>query len=206
MGADLVAFLAGRTAAASESVTWGERMRLRATAYLSGEAPPLPYVTSVRAVVVRDGSVLVQRDRDSRHVLPGGRRKEGESPEATLRREVAEETGWSLGRVALLGFTHFRHLDPKPRDYAYPYPDFFWLVYAAEALRFTPEAKLDDGYELGSEFLPIEVARALTLTTCQRVYLDAALETETSARRPCSASRLAGTPEQRREWRDERAR
>lgn len=160
---------------ASDRVSWGERMQLRATAYLSGDTPPLAYVTSVRAVVLCNRSVLVQQDRDSRHVIPGGRREAGEPVEATLRREVAEETGWSLGRATLLGFTHFHHLDPKPRGYVYPYPDFCWLIYAAKAEAFSAAAKLDDGYEVGSEFLPAEAVRALSLTRYERIYLDAAL-------------------------------
>ena len=175
MEGSLTVFLAGRVPAAMEVIVWGERMRLRATAYLSDQAPPLPYVTSVRAIVLRQGYVLVQQDRHNRHVIPGGQRQEGESPEATLRREVAEETGWSLGPVSLLGFMHLHHLDPKPRDYAYPYPDFCWLIYVAEAASFSLDAKVDDGYEIASEFLSVEAVRALTLTPCQRAYLDAAL-------------------------------
>lgn len=88
---------------------------------------------------------------------------------------MAEETGWTLGCVSLLGFTHLHHLDPRPPDYAYPYPDFCWPVYVAEATRFAADAKIDDGYEVGTEFLSVEAAHALTLTPCQRVFLDAAV-------------------------------
>jgi 8-oxo-dGTP pyrophosphatase MutT (NUDIX family) len=132
-------------------------------------------VTSVRAVVLRDGSVLVQQDRDSRHVLPGGRREGKESLEATLRREVGEETGWSLGEVEPLGFTHFLHLDLKQPAYTYPHPDFFQLVYVADAIEYSPETRLDDGYEVGSEFLSAAAVRHLPLTQIERTYLDAAL-------------------------------
>ena len=89
-----------------------------------------------------------------------------------------EETGWSLGRVAILGFTHVRHLDPRPPGYDDPYPDFCWLVYAAEAAEFSPEAKLDDGHEIGTAFLPVAPVRALALTQSERVYLDAALSVD----------------------------
>lgn len=132
MDAELDHFLTRCTPMVTEAVVWGERMRLRATAYLSQDAPPQRYVTSVRAIVLRGESVLVQQDRDSRHILPGGRREGNESLEATLRREVSEETGWSVGEAAPLGFTHFRHLDPKQPGYRYPHPDFFQLVYVAE--------------------------------------------------------------------------
>ncbi len=138
MNAKLELFLGRHTPLVSESVTWGERMRLRATAYLSPERPPPRYVTSVRAIVLRGESVLVQQDRDSRHILPGGRREGDESIEATLRREVAEETGWLVGNVALLGFIHFLHLDPIQPGYAYPHPDFLQIVHVAEAACIRP--------------------------------------------------------------------
>lgn len=175
MNVELDRFLARCSPVVSEVVVWGERMRLRATAYLSTDAPPLRYVTSVRAVVLHEGSVLVQQDRDSRHVLPGGRREGNESLRATLRREVGEETGWSPGRVEPLGFTHFLHLDPKQPGYAYPYPDFFQIVHVAEAIAYSAETRLDDGYEVGSELLSVAAVRHLPLTRIERVYLDAAL-------------------------------
>lgn len=183
MDAELDLFLVRCSPVVSEAVVWGERMRLRATAYLSKGAPPLRYVTSVRAVVLCEGSVLVQEDKDSRHVLPGGRREGNESLEITLRREIGEETGWSLGRVEALGFTHFLHLDPKQPGYAYPHPDFFQIVYVAEAVAYSPETRLDDGYEIGSEFLSVAAVRHLPLTRIERVYLDAALRSSGSVGR-----------------------
>ncbi len=180
MNAELELFLGRHTPFVSESVTWGERMRLRAAAYLSPELPPLRHVTSVRAIVLRGESVLVQQDRDSRHILPGGRREGDESLDATLRRELAEETGWSVGKVEQLGFTHFRHLDRKQPGYAYPHPDFLQIVHVAEASVHSPGARLDDGYEIGSEFILLTDVRRLSLTPIERVYLDAALRANRS--------------------------
>jgi 8-oxo-dGTP diphosphatase len=171
----LTTFLADRTPTATESMVWGDRMRLHVAAYLSDQLPPFAFVTSVRAVVLHRGHVLVQEDQHNRHVLPGGQRDEGETPEATLRREVAEETGWAIDRVALLGFMHLHHLDSCPPNYSYPYPDFFWLIYTAEATSFSAEAKLADGYEVGTEILSVDAVRALSLTPCQWVYLEAAV-------------------------------
>ena len=180
MHADLERFLARHTPVVFEAVTWGEHMRLRATAYLGQDVPPLRFVTSVRAVVLRGGSVLVQQDRESRHILPGGRREGDESLDTTLRRELSEETGWSVGDVGLLGFTHFLHLDPKQPDYRYPHPDFLQLVHVVDAAEYLPEARLDDGYEIGSEFLSVADVRRLSLTPIERVYLDAALRSNRS--------------------------
>lgn len=175
MDRELDVFLMRCTPVASEVVEWGERMRLRATAHLAHDLPPLRYVTSVRAVVLRGDSVLVQRDRDSRHILPGGRREGAESLETTLRREIAEETGWSLGNMDRLGFIHFRHLDPMQPEYPYPYPDFFQVVHVADATAFSHETRLDDGYEIGSEFVVLADVRCLPLTPIERIFLDGAL-------------------------------
>ena len=93
---------------------WPGGMRLRIRGYLTEETPPLSAVSSVRAVVLRGEQVLVFRDRGGRaHLLPGGRREGDEPFEATLRREVREETGWEIGQPRRLGFIHFRHLTPQ---------------------------------------------------------------------------------------------
>jgi 8-oxo-dGTP pyrophosphatase MutT (NUDIX family) len=175
MNADLATFLANLLPAATEPIEWGDTIKLQATAYLSDTLPPPHYISSVRAIVISDDRVLVQRDQHNRHILPGGQREPDELTEATVRREVAEETGWSLGPLTLLGVTHYHHLTPKPADYAYPYPDFCWPIYLAEATDFSPAAKLDDGYEIGTEFLPVESVRTLPLTPIQTAYLEAAL-------------------------------
>ena len=84
----LASYLARYLPAVVESVSWGEGFRFRVATYLTDDPPPLAYVTSVRAVVLRHGTVLVQRDRSSVHILPGGRRSPDEPPETTLRREI----------------------------------------------------------------------------------------------------------------------
>lgn len=177
MNSDTSLFLAHRLPQATESVDWGEHMLLRAMAYLSSDVPPLSTVTSVRAVILRADTVLVQQDRDSRHILPGGRREGTESLETTLHREVGEETGWALRNVHPLGFIHFEHLDPKQASYAYPYPHFFQRVYGSEAVAYARERMLDDGYEVGSAFLTISDIDEYTLKPIERVFLRAALRT-----------------------------
>lgn len=54
--------------------------------------------------VVRDdsGHVLVIRTDTGRWYLPGGRIEAGETPAAALRREIAEECGWTAELVAPL--------------------------------------------------------------------------------------------------------
>jgi ADP-ribose pyrophosphatase YjhB (NUDIX family) len=155
-------------------VVWENgHLPLRITGYLSDELPPLDYVTSVRTLVFQGGALLVMRNRDGLHILPGGRREAGETLEHTLAREVLEETGWTLGRRFMLGFMHFHHLAPKPPDYAYPHPDFLWVIYAAEAETFVPGAKRSDDYELEASLRPIAEVQALPLE--ERFFLEAAL-------------------------------
>jgi len=142
--------------------------------------PPLEYIASSRCLVLRHNSVLVQRDRDTTHVLPGGRREAHESPVEAVRREVLEETGWAIAEPLLVGLLHFTHLTPKPSGYTYPYPDFVQVVYMANAVTFVPEAKLDDGYEVESMFCSIDDLPSLTLPVSQRLFLDVAIQVRAS--------------------------
>jgi ADP-ribose pyrophosphatase YjhB (NUDIX family) len=57
---------------------------------------------------------MVVRDPGSVHILPGGRRRGGESLEQTLRRELLEETGWTINQPQLLGVRHFHQFGPTP--------------------------------------------------------------------------------------------
>lgn len=175
MDLGLSSFLARHSPVVTESVSWGNEFRFRVASYLCDEFPPLGFVTSVRAVVLLAGLVLVQRDQDSRHILPGGRREAGELPEATLHREVREETGWTLDSVSVLGFMHFHHLDPKPPDHPYPHPDFLQIIYVGWAATFSAESKLDDGYEVETRLLPLANLQGLDLSQRELVYLEAAL-------------------------------
>jgi 8-oxo-dGTP pyrophosphatase MutT (NUDIX family) len=50
-----------------------------------------------------------------------------------MRREVLEETGWTLQDAVLLGPLHFQHLTPKPVDHPYAYPHFMQPIYVADA-------------------------------------------------------------------------
>jgi 8-oxo-dGTP pyrophosphatase MutT (NUDIX family) len=177
--ADLTAFLARHTPLAEGVETWGGPdfpQPLRLTWYCTDEEPPLALVTSVRAIVVRGDQVLVLHEpAGKQYIIPGGRCEAGESPEETLRREVLEETGWSLGAIQPLGFIHLRNLGPKPPEHPYPYPDAFQIVRLAEADAFRPEALIYDEWVAGSAFLPVEHVRALALRAGERVLLEAAL-------------------------------
>ena len=146
-------FLSAHVAQAEEDYRWGE-LRLHVTSYLCRDLPPAELITSARAVVLAADGVLVVRDPTGVHILPGGRRQAGETLEQTVRREVLEETGWVIDPPRLLGVKHFRHVGPKPAGYRYLYPDFFQVVYGAQAHRFDPGSRETNGSELGAEFKP----------------------------------------------------
>lgn len=177
MDNELATFLAGLTPAATERDQWGA-LALEVSGYLTASAPPLAYVTSVRAVVTQESSALLITSPDREHILPGGRRERGESLLDTLRREALEETGWSLTALRPLGFTHFHHLTPKPAAYAYPYPDFLQIVYAATAKTYHPDQRVLDDYELDARFLPLVEIRMLPLSPIQRMFLAAVAEVQ----------------------------
>lgn len=172
----LTSYLAGCKPLVEESAAWADgRIQLQVTSYLAGRLPPIEHVTSVRCLLFKDETVLVQRDLSGMHILPGGRREDGENLEQALRREVLEETGWTIDSPHLLGCMHFRHLTPRPVDYAYPYPDFVQVVFMAEASRYRGEHMVEDEYVVDSVFRSIAEVRELPLMTGQRLFLDAAL-------------------------------
>ena len=119
--------------------------------------------------------MLVVRDPRDEHILPGGRLEAEESPEEAVRREVLEETGWTLGPIVLIGFLHLHHLSPRPPDFLYPYPDFVQVVFAGEADRFSEESREEDEYVIAVDLRPIEAVQAMDPTLGQRHFLDAAL-------------------------------
>lgn len=171
--------LARHTPLGSGVETWGSPefpQPLRLTWYCGDESPPVALVTSARAIVLRGGEVLVVREPGDRpYIIPGGRCEAGESSEATVRREVLEETGWSLGPLTPLGFIHLRNLDPRPPDHPYPYPDTFQIIYRAEAALFHPERMIFDEWVASSAFSSVGEARGLPLRAGESALLDAAL-------------------------------
>ncbi len=170
---DALAFLAAHTPATVEVVDW-PRSTFRLSSFLSESLPPASLITSVRAVVISGRRVLVLRNPDEIHILPGGRREPGESLAQTALREVLEETGWRIAALRLLGARHFHHLTPRPEGDRYPYPDFFQVVYMAAPAGYAPGERLPDDYESDCCWMTIDEALALNLPADQAVFLRAA--------------------------------
>ena len=146
-------------------------MPLHVRYFRSDEQPPETYVTSVRCLIFQDDSVLAVSNREGRHILPGGRREAGETFEQTLRREVAEEAGWSVESISRLGFIHLQHLGPKPSGYLYPHPHFFQIVYTARASRHMPCLMRDDDYEEKAAFVPIRELDGLGISEAESGFV-----------------------------------
>ena len=155
MHTELETFLATHDVVATESASWrGGQMQLTINLYMTTDPPPDNLVTSARALIVTDDQVLVMTNPAGEHILPGGRREDGEPPLVTLQREVLEETGLAIPDGPQLAVLHYHHETPKPAIYPYPYPDFLNLVYLIQLPAVT-EVVVSDTYELEGAFVPV---------------------------------------------------
>jgi len=173
----LLAVLAASAPSAVAETAWADDvLLLRVSACLGGADIPGELVTSVRCLVQVGSKVVVCTNRDGiSHPWPGGRRRAGETFSAT---GIREETGWLLDNSSLrqMGWLHFEHLTPPPRDHPFPHPDFCQVVLAGWARERDggPEANWTDtdGYEVGSQLMSInEVWAAVSGDPVSRAYL-----------------------------------
>ena len=114
--------------------------------------------------------------------------------------------------IEQIGLVHLRHTSPKLKGYPYLYSDFLRPVYVTSFDRNRPDAKVDYGYEIGSQFLPLQEVRRLALGDNGKVFLEAAVAadepnrqriavTEASANEILLASTCCGTPALGNAWR-----
>ena len=172
---DLDDYLARQEPVSEGTADWAGGIKLRIAGYLSTETPPLDLVSSVRAIVLKEADVLVMRNQDGTHILPGGRVEKGEGLVEALRRELLEEAGLDVHVENQIGLLHLRHTTPRPEGYPNLYPDFLQPVYAAPFAAYRPQAKVADDYEISSRFLPLAEVRKLELEDFEAPMLDAAV-------------------------------
>ena len=173
----LAAFLRGRSPLAEEEIVWsGGGLRLvqtRSTYALEKTAsPPLQLVTSVRALLTRGADIMVVRDPAGCHIVPGGRLADGEGLLDALKRELLEETGWSVRcepvRIAMF---HYQIHSSRPDGFSYPYPDFLQLIYQAEAGEYDSGQIEVGGYELEAGFRALGAVKRLPLSSGEKALL-----------------------------------
>lgn len=156
--------------------SWPIQGKLRVRLCLAKTRPPVSVSSSGLAIVFRNRQVLFLYPSDQAgsiaHLLIGGRPQAGVSPEDTIIREVAEETGWRIKPARMIGFRHFFHLEPQSSQSDRPYPDFIQPIYAASAEDFVPESIIA-GDRIPAEFMAYEVAEKL-IEPAQRPLLHAA--------------------------------
>ena len=76
--------------------------------------------TDVRAAVVRDGKILLVKERsDGRWAMPGGWADVGEQPSVMVAREVYEESGFRVITRKLIGVYDANRQDPMAFYHAY---------------------------------------------------------------------------------------
>jgi ADP-ribose pyrophosphatase YjhB (NUDIX family) len=149
------------------------------------------------AVIVRDGSVLLQRaEHEPFWTLPGGRSDAGEPAEATVRRELLEETGAEVevGRLLWVVESFFRFEGRSYHEIGWLFaarfadPAHAWMrTDAFEAqepgvrllYRWWPVARLD-----GLDVLPGFLARGLCEPPASPVHVVQRDETEWRRRPP----------------------
>lgn len=140
---------------------------------------------SAKAVVVRDGRVLVTRNRtpgDQRpdwHIFPGGGQQPGETLDRTLVREVREETGIEVTAGPLLWVREL-NVVPHPAWPFDPRDHCIEFMFTARFVEDHGDAHEQDQYQLAVEWLtPAELGE-------RRFYPAAVL--------PALAAYVAGDP------------
>ena len=127
-------------------------------------AAPLHIRPSVRAVVIRDGRILMVHSRKfDYYKFPGGGLEPGESHEEALCREVQEEAGFTVvpGSIREYGLVHRKERDDDGTTFVQD--NFYYLCAIAAAVG----QNLDD-YEADEGFTPefVDPRHAIETNLC----------------------------------------
>ena len=161
---------------ASDGVAIWPSARLRKRTFIGGFDFPSELLISARAVVFKDSRVVVVDEvHGERHIEPGGGLEPGETMEVAARREIAEESGWSVAELTPLGFHFLEPLTPKPTASIRRWGAMVHAIYVTEAVSYSRTARDMTQIEVGSRLTSIRRAMA-ELRSDQVALLRAAVE------------------------------
>ncbi len=127
----------------------------------------MPVRCASKAIILRDGKVLLNRCRteagETYYDLPGGGQEPYETMEETVVRELTEETGYRVRVIRFLGLIEQIHDDPALRAAWPDYTHRINHIFLAELTRDEPEkpAQKDFEYEK-SVWVPLAEADTLS--------------------------------------------
>jgi ADP-ribose pyrophosphatase YjhB (NUDIX family) len=150
--------------------------RLRNRTFIADFDYPAELLISARAVVFRGSRVVVVSEiHGERHIEPGGGIELGETVEEAVRREVAEECGWTVGALKPLGFHYLEPLTANPPLANRRWGPMVHAIFVAEGVSYSRAARDMSQIETGARLTP--VGRALVeLRRDQSALLRAAIE------------------------------
>lgn len=103
---------------------------------------------SVRGIIIKDGKIaMIHSLKYDYYKLPGGGIEEGEAHEATLIREVKEESGLVVKPESIREFGYVRRIEKGKIEDIFIQDNYYYLCEAREIT----EQKLDD-YEAEEKF------------------------------------------------------
>lgn len=144
-----------RTSIFDGEVVW-PRARLRARTFIGELDFPPDLRSSARAVVFKGSKVVVVREiHGENHVEPGGGIEPGETVEQAVRREVAEECGWTVGALTPLGFHYLEPLTPEPPMASRRWGPMVHAIFVTEGVNYRRSARDMTQIEVGSRLTPI---------------------------------------------------
>lgn len=133
---------------------------------LSGEEKPEGNVktihrTAARAIIIREGKILLVRSVRGTYGLPGGGMEEGESREDALVREVVEETGYTNCHVGnQIGIVNEKRKDRFEKNTYFQMDSHYYLCRLLDDSKVSQQPE-DHEWEPGTSAVWIEPAQAM---------------------------------------------
>jgi 8-oxo-dGTP pyrophosphatase MutT (NUDIX family) len=121
---------------------------------------PHAFPVSVKGICVRDGQVLLLRNERDEWELPGGKLELDEDPVACVKREIAEETGWTVTVDAILDAWQY-HIRDGVEVLIVTYGCFVDAGPQVRVSREHQDARLFDHVEVGALWLPSGYRRSI---------------------------------------------